>query len=473
MTDQGAWHDDLRQKLESFYDSDADRQDLDALGRFLAITPDRAAPSIILPIEEMEERLQLAAKLEKHWKDSFSRLTLKDSREWKPFSTHQIAALMIVDLDDLRVYSRNPIFTYGILAGLCQIPSLTKIFLTKPQSHDDLWPLDLTPFTQTPSKKRRLSESSDRSFESDGTQFDQRGNAKRNTKQADKRLSLDENSCIILKTADPEVCHIVPFSANAKEDKRQALIRCFTGSVNPILFKGGDGFEQNEQVHKLFTSRLGVSDRKWNLISLDRQLHEWWGSFYFGLKCLGTALVAGKPDGIATLKLQFHWMPRREQPSKPLARTKQEFLDMFKGTYGDPSSGNPVVAAARPVSGRPIRTGDIFYVDIQTRHVHKMMLAFEIQWALVRIAAMTGGAEALELVGDEPDYLDESGQFLGLMAEFRANWDLFKDDISEYGSKSDEPLVKDAEDDGGKGKGKMVDPSGDELDGDKQGDDAT
>lgn len=338
--------------------------------------------------------------------------------------------------------------------------------------------LELMTPTQTPSETKKRRRSSE-SFEDDGsekTQLDQHGNAKRNIKQVEKRLNLDQNSCIILKTGDPEVCHIVPFSANAKEDKRKILELCFCETIS--LLVEGNPFGKEKQARDLFTSRVGVSDKKWNLVSLERQLHTWWGNFYFGLECLGTISAPGDPDDIATLKLKFHWMPRRDQPLEPLGRTKQEFLGMFRDTYGNPSSGSPVFAAARPVSGRNIRTGDIFYVDIQTRHVHKMKLAFDIQWAIIKIAAMAGGAEALELVGDEPEYLDEYGRF----PEFTKQFQLGMEDLygpedaakaSKVGSGRDELPIDDTKAD--RGKGKTVD-RGDEMgkdkeDGDKKGGD--
>ena len=327
--------------------------------------------------------------------------------------------------------------------------------------------------TPTPSevkKRRRSSESFGDDGSEERTLLDQHGNAKRNIKQVEKRLKLDQNSCIILKTGDPDVCHIIPFSANAREDKRKLLQRCFQSSLSRLL--EGNLFEKEKQARELFTSKVGVSDKAWNLVSLERQLHTWWGNFYFGLECLGTISVSEKPDEIATLKLKFHWMPRRAKPLDPLGRTKQEFLGMFRETYGNPSSGNPVFAAARPVSGRHIRTGDIFYVDIQTRHVHKMKLAFDIQWALIKIAAMAGGAEALELVGDEPEYLDEYGRF----PESTGGWQMTMEELyggedpleaSEVGLGRDEFPIDDAKADRGKGKtvdlGKVKNPGEEET----------
>lgn len=307
---------------------------------------------------------------------------------------------------------------------------MSTLVLTKAQSPDDMRMVNelssSRPSPSLPKKRRRSDESfenTDESFESNETMFAPNGDAKRNKQQAEKRLALDNNGCIILQNADPEVCHIIPFSVNSTTANRKKLT-CWIGT-GELLFPNGINNSKTpvSQAIKLFTSRNGSSDKKWNMVSLDDKLQKWWGKAYFGLKCLGTVLAAGKPQGITTLKLQFHWMPRKVKPFEPLGKTKDEFLGAFSGTYGDRSSEDPVVAMLRPKSGRPLQTGDIFYVDIQTEHTEKMIAAFELQWALIKIAAIAGGAEALDLVGDEPDFLDENGRFYSLLARFRATYE--------------------------------------------------
>ncbi|KAH8904492.1 hypothetical protein BR93DRAFT_149768 [Coniochaeta sp. PMI_546] len=407
--------------IESLYVT-ANVGDIAALDNFLEIIPDRESSVYVLPTEEMEERLDLVQKLESYWKDNYSFLTNKDASYYTPFSNHQVAALMGMDLASLRFATRTEAFSEALLQPLSAIGSLTKLFLTKAQSADDIRMAELASPSLSPGlpKKRRRS---DESFESNETMFGSNGDAKRNIQQAKKRLALDNNGCIILQNADPEVCHIIPFSANAKTASRQKFAS-WIGKADMLLFPDGDNSTRYmSQARKLFTSRNGSSDKKWNMISLDDKLYKWWGKAYFGFKCLGTVLAAGKPQGITTIKLQFHWMPRKVKPLEPLGKTKDEFLGAFRGTYGDQSSEIPVVAMLRPRSGRPLQTGDIFYVDIQTEHADKMIVAFELQWALIKIAAIAGGAEALDLVGDEPDFLDEDGRFYSVAARFRATYE--------------------------------------------------
>lgn len=48
----------------------------------------------------------------------------------------------------------------------------------------------------------------------------------------------------------------------------------------------------------------------------------------------------------------------------------------------------------------------------------KMILAFQVQRALIKILAMAGGAEALEDVDYQPPFLDNDWEFPGLKTEF-------------------------------------------------------
>lgn len=298
--------------------------------------------------------------------------------------------------------------------------------LAKPESRDDVRRANsiTTPTTTSPSKPANPKRSdSDDSFESDPTQFDANGIARRSAAQAQKRRDMDKNMCIVLKTADPEVCHIVPHSAN-KTEERRSKVESYIHYTDVLLF--ADDYEhQKEQAKRLFARSPGCSDRKWNMVCLNRMLHKWWGDFRFGLKFLGTA-PSSAGSGMVSLKVQWHWMPRRAgDPTSPLPRTAEAFIDAFRSDYGDPTAAPPLYAAARPDTLRCIRTGDVFHVPTQAAQADKTILALKIQWALIAMAAIAGGAEALDLVYDEPpDYFEHaSGLFVGWAAEFREGYE--------------------------------------------------
>jgi hypothetical protein len=193
-------------------------------------------------------------------------------------------------------------------------------------------------------------------------------------------------------------------------------------------------FAFETRIPSLFTFEQGVSDRHWNCISLSPAIYDWWGRGYCGLKYLGTNDTnIQDPDAIVALRIQFHWMPWRHrevgQKPTPLGRTKQSIIAAFPESatasyLGNPKSwrGEPIVAVSRPETGFTLETGDIFKVSIQRRHMEKMIDAFRVQWAIIKLLAMAGGAEAVEDYPDHPEFLDEDWQLPGPRAEFMSRW---------------------------------------------------
>ncbi|KAK1760109.1 hypothetical protein QBC47DRAFT_426993 [Echria macrotheca] len=61
-------------------------------------------------------------------------------------------------------------------------------------------------------------------------------------------------------------------------------------------------------------------------------------------------------------------------------------------------------AGDKEAPGHPVMTGDIFEWSVKTDDAWKMMRAFELQWALIRIVAIAGGAGPHD--GDDRDDYD-------------------------------------------------------------------
>ena len=290
-----------------------------------------------------------------------------------------------------------------------------------------------------------------------------------NLKEREKRKMLDKHRCILLGTGHPEVCHIVPWSTNSEERHRERMYKYFSSAIatlfspdrarNDVIYtrpdEGGDdddvlmGDDDDEVVappvnprasyqHRLmldsrtyFASKVGVSDRAWNAALMNGLNHTLWGEGYFALKPIsiepcpaGTypeddVRPSRKAKSIerptySRVKVQFYWMLRRgDYPEKtPLLdleslKTPGGVRSMLGRTYGDADPNNPVYAQHRAVSlNHMIQTGDVFYVPVETRYAHRMFLAFTIQWYAIRVFSLAGGAESLEDVDDDPEYLD-------------------------------------------------------------------
>lgn len=256
----------------------------------------------------------------------------------------------------------------------------------------------------------------------------------RDEKEKEERARLDGNRCVILRSGSPQVCHIVPFIATTKEVSKMAK---YLPPAIPCMFNNPPGYKKTldlnnrdpeawiDPVEKLelkcceiFASKPGISDKAWNQISLDYQLHAWWTQGYLAFEPLGIE----HKEGLSQIKIQFHWMPRRkdygsEAPPLTTDKTSQgrEVLEsMLSKTYGHFDPANPVFAPDERLSHYDqLQTGDIYYVKVETQHADHMLTAFKLRWAVSKIYSIAGGVEALKDVGDHPEYLDENLEWIG------------------------------------------------------------
>ena len=244
---------------------------------------------------------------------------------------------------------------------------------------------------------RRVEQRSDGSYDNKLNKDE----VTRDNNEKAERARLDKHRCVVLGTGNAEICHIIPFSANSKEEYRVRLRKYF-GPVLPFMFSdaleqhddSGDDSEDDEmdvdsgdldplteftiQCRDVFASKPGISDRAWNQISLNRQLHKWWSEGFlafeplyidYGFTFMSDTPPVGTPKTFTRIKLQFRWMPRRKNPGSeapPLEISKKsqnrESLSSILGkTYGDLDPANPVFAENRQISiCHYLQTGDIF-----------------------------------------------------------------------------------------------------------------
>lgn len=103
------------------------RKILQALEQFLEAMPEREDASPLLPMDELEERLELIEYLEKYWRENFCRMTKKPEDQWEPLNDHQVASLMTMSLAKLRLALELNEMSQVILSAVCRVPALIKI----------------------------------------------------------------------------------------------------------------------------------------------------------------------------------------------------------------------------------------------------------------------------------------------------------------------------------------------------------
>ena len=162
-------------------------------------------------------------------------------------------------------------------------------------------------------------------------------------------------------------------------------------------FWGQDDFKRwSDKFHD-----SGVTESPKNLISLSHQIHFWWDKAKFGFKPLRKV-----KNGVV---LQFHWF--RQPLLKPKEIIGEDFLQQaFEGNtkiWGE--------RLAHRKSGYPVKTGQVFTITAEREEDVPDWELLELQWNLLRVAAMSGAANVPDSYYLESD--DESEGGLGVWGQ--------------------------------------------------------
>ncbi|MGE4341380.1 MAG: hypothetical protein AB7E55_36355, partial [Pigmentiphaga sp.] len=211
-------------------------------------------------------------------------------------------------------------------------------------------------------------------------------------------------------TAHPEACHIVPFAFNSTTTNLIVYTKRFMNALALLFFPADDRYTCRD----LIGVKLGGSDRHWNMLSINPYLHVLWAKPYWAIQCLG---IESSSDTMHSVVLAFHWMPRRARERNPDqkicldagARDCQDMLDALvgEGSYGEgPVPGMQGFAnALQHDCFRPIVSGQEFRVMFDTLDdAIKMRKMVDVQWAIVRLAAMSGAAGPDDLADDFSEF---------------------------------------------------------------------
>ncbi|KAK0729446.1 hypothetical protein B0H67DRAFT_677496, partial [Lasiosphaeris hirsuta] len=206
----------------------------------------------------------------------------------------------------------------------------------------------------------------------------------RNEDAKAERKMLDRDHCIVLGTGSPKVCHIVSFSLNSKEEYRHKF-RKYLGPAIFCIFsetpKWVDGPPDTSLDSNLSKDLDEDEEMEVDITGREPPSTLWWGQGFFAFKPLGIdgkfQVKATSPKGqvktYTQIKLQFHWMPRRNDlPLEISGMSPQELSSTVGKTYGDldlTDDLNPVFAQARPSSvSHHIQAGDIFHAKVELRY---------------------------------------------------------------------------------------------------------
>ncbi|KAJ4307886.1 hypothetical protein N0V84_012436 [Fusarium piperis] len=401
--------DRLHRLIDDFY-TRTPRQEmaLQMLKKSLEANPSFQEPTILLPVDEAEIRRDLAIKIEAE---------IRTSPMWANFRLNaaHVAIILSVPLSTLQPGGYlSPRDTMGLdlHTRLVKLGGLVRHYLIQHQQDNNArgGGLSESPSAagnpRTPSKKSKISglKRPRQSDDSDREYFP--GPTSRNREERAKCYCRDNKACVLMGTSEPHICHIIPFCWN---NSQLNIIKTAEVFSHAQAFFGVD-WTKTYRTHLQDPQNQGSSDKAWNMICLNTQMHAWWGKARFGLKCLGICPITEDESAVT---LQFHWMPRSAMKANDQMNLQGQDNDFdrmvesaksFHQGGSFPSSQEFGKTAALSVhSGVPILSGHLIDVKMSSSEAPLFKAMIDLQWAMIVVSAFSGAAEAPELLFDDDD----------------------------------------------------------------------
>ncbi|KAL7933228.1 hypothetical protein V8C35DRAFT_305244 [Trichoderma chlorosporum] len=210
---------------------------------------------------------------------------------------------------------------------------------------------------------------------------------------ADRCKLRDGQACVITGTSHPEAAHIFPF-AGSKGDR--------TFNILSTLRMFWDD-KTVSRVSTLIQDR-NITESPSNLISLNRQVHYWFDKGFMALKPL-------RKHNDGTVDVQLHWLKGSLlRPKQPLSKTDDIQTWIISAGIANQCWGD---VTANRKSGLPLETGQTFNLGPGTRPTAAApdFDLLKLSWDLLRVAAISGAAEFVELLIVDSDDDDENDCF--------------------------------------------------------------
>ncbi|KAM7197829.1 hypothetical protein V8F33_005321 [Rhypophila sp. PSN 637] len=412
MSSKEKWVQDQISKLKDFAARESSTPEVLAkLEGLLDVAPDFSKPTEILPLHEAEERIRLGREIFK--------IKTKKS-EWSAFD---VSVLMFLPMETLKEWEthRRPYLNVDIFFKTASFAR--KFLIMSGQGLADL-----------PSNRKRTASESEAS----------KSDEKKGRSEAEKlkTYARDSGQCVLLHTPDPDSAHIAPYSLNHKQSTWEDL-KYEVGSIWSTWWP--EVSELSDDMTLLINS-VGCSDKVWNQICLNQQLHTWWRHGYWCFKCLRIST----DDRGDFIQLQFLWGKRQGKQAERWGRkidlNKQdggpdEAIDFIKNWYSraeygprvrdqDPDEAEFVIINnwyRRPeneakvqtqnpneaefvmmdsANGHPLVSGQTLKIYMPAEDCAKMKLVIDLQFAIIQICNMAGAAGSPDFFLDEDSYTD-------------------------------------------------------------------
>lgn len=186
------------------------------------------------------------------------------------------------------------------------------------------------------------------------------------------------------------------------------------------------------------SGELGGSDKAWNMLSLNTQLHRYWRKAYFGLRWVGVEDYALEPvpgtrdvpkgeaavegERYASLRVEWHWLPdsipdalrshlylpkggkcnARRLLDLDSSEAIESLVHSLRGPISRPNLISTKGATARDENGHLLESGRVLSLKVDPKDLDKMKAIIEAQWLVVQIAALSGAGEVADELDKDP-----------------------------------------------------------------------
>lgn len=234
-------------------------------------------------------------------------------------------------------------------------------------------------------------------------------------------LKRDNNRCLITEAGMPlEVAHIYPYSMHKQEETTE--LRKFWDTLQFFWAK------EKVDAWRNAISGLKGTETLINRLSLAPSAHRYWGNTMFALKPLKRS-----EDG-TSMEVQFFWLPRNSPGARTIATPPVIHNDME--STGDNIRLFNCADCTIIKSGRVLT----FTTDDPKDKPLPSYALLDLQWALHRVAALSGASEEQDSDGDDDDDDDDFGIYGGIAADMPKGGDEDSGDDSDSSGDSPDNL---------------------------------
>ena len=213
----------------------------------------------------------------------------------------------------------------------------------------------------------------------------------RNKSEADACKERDGHRCVVTGTAVAQACHIIPHMWATGDTCETAKTILHDGGPSLGLMTGAGDEGDGSAILRLLHDDPAKLHQSWNMLTLSPEAKLAWSKTMFAFKLLEGSEAAGQ--GHTNVKIQFNWLGKSSaRPDDVITLEmlndpeRRALVDQYVPGPGD------YILFHQP-SAMPVLSGHTVTIRVPDVDVEAFKAAIQMQWAIHKIAALSGAAE--------------------------------------------------------------------------------